>query len=264
MTAVVCTPLLVEQVALGRLPAARVLRTGMGPRPALPAGPAIVAGVAGGLAAHVRPGDVVVASEVRGSTAAVPIPSAPLLAGALRRLGLRVHVGPVVSRPKPVDGAARTHLAATGALAVDMESAYLAPADGAFAVVRTIVDTPDHPLWRPGTVWRGVRALRALRRAAPAVAQWAAAAHEREVLLAGSEDADLVLVFGPARSPSGREGAPTHAVTGPGDLDLRWLAGARRIAIDTHPATPRHLVDDLVHTLTGLGPIRLTTPREVT
>jgi 4-hydroxy-3-methylbut-2-en-1-yl diphosphate reductase len=180
----ICTPLLVEQVALGRLPAGRVVRTGMGSRPALPEGPAIVAGVAGSLSADVRPGDVVVASEVRGAGPAVTVPSAPMLAGALRRLGLRVHVGPIVSRPKPVDGAARQDLAATGALAVDMESAYLAPVSGPFAVVRTIVDTPDHPLWRPGTVFRGIKALRALRRAAPAIAQWAAAAHEREVLLA--------------------------------------------------------------------------------
>jgi 4-hydroxy-3-methylbut-2-en-1-yl diphosphate reductase len=244
---VVCTPLLVEQVALGRLPGgARVVRTGMGPRPALPEGPAIVAGVAGSLSVDVRPADVVVASEVRGAGAPVAVPSAPLLAGALRRLGLRVHVGPIVSRPKPVDGAARDELAATGALAVDMESAYLAPARGAFAVVRTIVDTPDHPLWRPGTVVRGIRALRALRRAAPAVAQWAAAAHEREVLLGhGTEDADLVLAPG-------------------SEVDLRSLAGARRVAITADASAPPHLVDDLVRTLTGLGPIKLTTPREVT
>ena len=174
---VVYTPLRVERVALGRLPGGvRVVRTGMGPCRALPHGPAIVAGVAGSLSVEVRPGDVVVASEVRGHGDPVPVPSAPALAGALRRLGLRVHVGPIVSVSKPVDGAARQELAATGALAVDMESAYLAPATGPFAVVRTIVDTPDHPLWRLGTVWRGIMALRALRRAAPAIAQWAAAA----------------------------------------------------------------------------------------
>jgi 4-hydroxy-3-methylbut-2-en-1-yl diphosphate reductase len=173
---VVCTPLLVEQVALGRLPGGvRVVRTGMGPRPALADGPAIVAGVAGSLSVDVRPADVVVASEVRGDRGTVAVPSAPLLADALRRLGLRVHVGPVVTRPKPVDGAARRDLAATGAIAVDMESAYLAPASGPFAVVRTIVDTPDHPLWRPGTVLRGIAALRTLRRAAPAIAEWVAA-----------------------------------------------------------------------------------------
>jgi 4-hydroxy-3-methylbut-2-enyl diphosphate reductase len=133
-----------------------------------------VAGVAGSLSVDVRPGDVVVASEIRGAGRSVPVPSATNLAGALRRLGLRVHVGPIVSSPRPVDGAARRDLAGTGALAVDMESAFLAPPTGPFAVVRTIVDSPDHPLWRPGTVFRGITALRALRRAAPAIAQWAA------------------------------------------------------------------------------------------
>jgi 4-hydroxy-3-methylbut-2-enyl diphosphate reductase len=175
VTPVVCTPLLVEKVAVGRLPGVRVVRTGMGPRPALAAGPALVAGVAGSLSAHVRPGDLVVASEVRAAGRSVPVRSAATLAGALRRLGLPVHVGPIVSSPKPVDGAARRELAGTGALAVDMESAYLAPPTGPFAVVRAIVDTPDHPLWRPGTVLRGIRALRTLRRAAPAIAEWVAA-----------------------------------------------------------------------------------------
>ncbi len=181
------TPLLVERLALGRLPGTRVLRTGMGPRAALRAGPVpvagpvLVAGVAGGLTADVRPGDLVVASEVRGPGAPIPVPSAPELAAALRRLGLRVHVGPIVSVPKAVDGIARRNLAASGALAVDMESAYLAPASGRFAVVRAIVDTPQHPLWRPGTIWRGTRALWTLRRAAPAIALWAVDNADEEI-----------------------------------------------------------------------------------
>jgi len=54
------------------------------------------------------------------------VPSAPLLAGALRRLGLTVHVGPIVCTPRLVSGAGRAALAATGALAVDMESAAVA------------------------------------------------------------------------------------------------------------------------------------------
>lgn len=170
---IVYTPMRVERLALGRVPGATVMRSGMGPRPAPSTGPAMVAGVAGSLSLDVRPGDVVVASEVRGSGLPVTIPAAPALAAALRRLGLRVHVGPIVSVSRPVDGAGRQYLAGTGALAVDMESAFLAPAAGPFAVVRTIVDTPDYPLWRLGTVRRGVTALRALRRVAPAIAQWA-------------------------------------------------------------------------------------------
>jgi 4-hydroxy-3-methylbut-2-enyl diphosphate reductase len=173
------------------------VRTGMGPvRSAASAaalaspdgepGPVLVAGVAGALTTGIEAGDVVVASEVRGPDAPIPVPSAPLLAGALRRLGLRVHVGPIVSSPHVVDGTARTTLAGTGALAVDMESAWLAAAasNGPFAAVRTIVDTPGRPLWGPGTPARGVAALRALRRAAPALEQWTAATGAREILLA--------------------------------------------------------------------------------
>jgi 4-hydroxy-3-methylbut-2-en-1-yl diphosphate reductase len=240
--AVVCTPLRAERAALRpALPVTPVMRTGMGPARSTASAaalrrdgpvPVLVAGVGGGLAAELRPGDLVVASEVRGGAQPVPCPSAPLLAGALRRLGLPVHLGPVVTSPRLAGGVARRELAATGALAVDMESAYLAAAarysaavageptgaatgysagaragyatdaaaaypvnavvegrtdpaaGGPFAVVRAIVDTPARPLPRPGTPRRGALALRALRRAGPAVEQWAAAVGAREVLLA--------------------------------------------------------------------------------
>ncbi|MFZ0875320.1 MAG: 4-hydroxy-3-methylbut-2-enyl diphosphate reductase [Pseudonocardiaceae bacterium] len=74
--------------------------------------------------------------------------------------------------------------AGSGALAVDMESFQLAAAGSPFAVVRTIVDTVDHPLWRFGTVHRGVTALRTLRACTPALELWAAATGPRDVLLA--------------------------------------------------------------------------------
>jgi 4-hydroxy-3-methylbut-2-en-1-yl diphosphate reductase len=187
---VVCAPLRTEWAALrlGGLPARR---TGMGPRRsaaragALAGGPVLVAGVGGGLAPQVRPGDVVVADEVRGHPdGPVSVPSAPLLASALRRAGLTVHIGPILSQPRVTYGARRERLAATGALAVDTETAWLAPPDQPFAAVRSIVDTADSPLWSIGTAARGVGALTALRRAAPALADWAAAARPREVMLA--------------------------------------------------------------------------------
>jgi 4-hydroxy-3-methylbut-2-en-1-yl diphosphate reductase len=196
MTAVVCAPLRVERRALRtRSGSLRVLRTGMGPARAAKAaagleggtGPVIVAGVGGGLVPDLRAGDLVVASEVRdGAGPPVPSPSAPLLAGALRRLGLRARVGPVFSSRRLVDGPARRELGGSGALAVDMESAALAVgvAGRPFAVVRSIVDTVEHPLWRPGTLARGAAGLRALRRAVPALEQWAGATGAREVLLA--------------------------------------------------------------------------------
>jgi 4-hydroxy-3-methylbut-2-en-1-yl diphosphate reductase len=187
---VIFAPLAAEAFAL-RHAHTRIVRSGMGPARSLAAAAnghdgVLVAGVAGGLAAEVRPGDLVVATEVRGPDGTVvPCPSAPLLAASLRRLGLTVHVGPIASTPKVTHGPARSELAATGALAVDTESVWLAPAGGVpFAVVRAVVDTGTEPLLRPGTVTRGITALRNLARAVPALDAWAAALRPREVLLA--------------------------------------------------------------------------------
>jgi 4-hydroxy-3-methylbut-2-enyl diphosphate reductase len=129
----------------------------------------------------------VVATEVRGGAQTVPVPSAPLLAGALRRLGLSVHAGPVTSTPRVVERSAhRDRLATGGALLVDMESAQLVGAGtGPYAVVRAVVDTPGHRLLSPGTPARALAALRTLRAAGPALEQWAAAAGPRQVVLAG-------------------------------------------------------------------------------
>src|SRR4029079_1536835 len=87
----------------------------------------------GGLHAMTRPGDVVVASELvdaDGHTTR-PLPGAPPVAAALRRDGLTVHVGRLVSSDRLVHGSARDRLAdRSGALAVDMESAWLGPGAG--------------------------------------------------------------------------------------------------------------------------------------
>ncbi|MET7704680.1 4-hydroxy-3-methylbut-2-enyl diphosphate reductase [Micromonospora sp. NPDC005413] len=169
-------------------------RTGIGPRRARAAatdrltatGPVAVAGIGGGLASGLAPGDVVVASEVRadplipnGSQGVRRMPDAALLAAALRRRGLRVHVGPVVSTHRLVDGATRARLAATGALVADLESAWLLAGadDRPAACVRVVADTAAGPLYRPATVRRVRTALRVLPEVAAALAEWAAAAH---------------------------------------------------------------------------------------
>ena len=182
MQPVICAPMAIERLTLRRA-SAPVARTGMGPersrRTALGlAGRAVlVAGVAGGLAAAVNVGDVVVATSVLGPDGASSgCHSTPLLARTLRQLGLTVHLGPILSQPRVVAGAARRALAATGALAVDTESFWLAPAGGEpFAVVRVISDTDAQPLLRPGIVAHGIRALANLRRCVPALDAWAAA-----------------------------------------------------------------------------------------
>lgn len=198
MTGMVCTPLYAERLALrGQLttPAVRTGRSRGTPRQ----GPVLVAGLAGALTDGIAPGDVVVASEIRhaGRTApggdgavgrVVPSFAAELVAGELRRLGLTVHVGPIVTADHVVDSAVeRAALAATGAIAVDTESALLASDDGQTIVVRVIVDNPGLPLRRLGMPARGLTALAQLRRTAPAINAWSAATAtgERELLLAG-------------------------------------------------------------------------------
>jgi 4-hydroxy-3-methylbut-2-enyl diphosphate reductase len=147
----------------------------------------LAVGVAGGVGRLVEPGDLVVASEIHDGLRTIPVPSAALLAESLRRIvGVPVHLGPIASTTRVATGARRDELAATGAIAVDLESAAFADvADGRpFAVVRAVVDTARHPLLRPGTVLRGLKALDTLRAAAPALQEWLEAVAERDVTLA--------------------------------------------------------------------------------
>jgi 4-hydroxy-3-methylbut-2-enyl diphosphate reductase len=177
---VICAPLGIERLALRRA-ATPVVRTGMGParsrRSAMSGRPVLVAGVGGGVAPGVRAGDVVVATAVIGPDGGGrPCTATSQLADDLRRLGFAVHLGPIVSVARVADGADRRALAATGALAVDTESSWLAPGDGSpYAVVRVITDTEEQPLLRPGIVVRGARALGVLRRCVPALDAWASA-----------------------------------------------------------------------------------------
>jgi 4-hydroxy-3-methylbut-2-enyl diphosphate reductase len=151
-------------------------------------GQGAVLGVGAGLTEDLSPGDLVVATSV----GAIECGSAALLAGELRRAGLRVHLGPVVTVDHLVKKAERAELAATGAILADMESAPLVAAaieaGLPVAVVRAVSDGPDRPV--AGIVSGGLAALRALRAAAPIVQRWAAACAggqgaAREVLLAG-------------------------------------------------------------------------------
>jgi 4-hydroxy-3-methylbut-2-en-1-yl diphosphate reductase len=174
----------------------RVMRTGMGPERAVEAvksavareaDAVAVAGFCGSLDAGLEPGDVIVATEVRGPDGAVECPSAGVLAGVLERHGVRAVCGPIVSTDHVVHGDERRELAASGALAVDMESAQLAAGarDRPVAVLRVVVDTPDRELRDPlATVTGGLRAYRALARASKALAEWAAAVGPRRLMLA--------------------------------------------------------------------------------
>jgi 4-hydroxy-3-methylbut-2-enyl diphosphate reductase len=193
----VVTALRSEYAALsGRVPDAQLLRCGMGPervqawlprlREAAPEA-VVVAGVAGGVDPSLRPGDVVVASEVRDSRGRTVLRGAAPLVAELRQMGLRVRTGPMVSHDRVVGGAEeRARLAATGAIAVDMESAEIVRATVGVptAVVRVIVDTAFSPVARLATLPAGARALLILRELGPALRRWAELLGPRTVLLA--------------------------------------------------------------------------------
>jgi 4-hydroxy-3-methylbut-2-enyl diphosphate reductase len=173
----------------GRVRPARVHTTGMGKERsrasagALGAQPGeglLVLGFCGGLDEHSRPGDVVVAEEVWAGDEPdggerIRCEAAAQLASAVAGKGMRVRCGPVVSVAKLALGERRAQLLAAGAIAVDMESAWLAAGRGSrpLGVVRVVLDSPSHELLRPSILISAPRAARALRRvAAAAINGW--------------------------------------------------------------------------------------------
>ena len=177
-----------------------------------------VAGIAGGLTARVGPGDIVVADRVvraDGSLVA-EVASAPILAAALRRDGLRAVIGTVVAADRLVrTDRQRSELARrTGALAVDLESAELmsGPWPWPSAVVRAVADAPGRRLVSPATVPDLARALRSLGHAAPTLERWAAAAAPRTVLLASPRSfcAGVERAIDTVRRGLDRFGAPLY------------------------------------------------------
>jgi 4-hydroxy-3-methylbut-2-enyl diphosphate reductase len=165
------------------LPGADVRRTGFGPKRAKRAadeigqasfGQLIIMGTAAGLASDLNPGDLVVDAAQ---------PSAPLLAGELRRAGLRARTGTLATVDHSIHSAERRELAASGAVAADMESGVLAAAAAGrpTAVIRAVSDRG----FGPSMITGGLAALRSLRQAAPIAQRWAEACGDRTVLLAG-------------------------------------------------------------------------------
>jgi 4-hydroxy-3-methylbut-2-enyl diphosphate reductase len=191
----VLAPMLLEANAVRRgltQPTSQVQRAGMGPvragKTALASkagsfGAMIVMGTAAALDPALRPGDLVVATEVTDGTTTVALPGATMLAGELRRAGLRARAGKLVTVSHLIRASERDRLAASGALAADMETlALLGAADGRpSAVIRAVSDAGIGP----GMVTGGLAALKSLRAAAAVAEKWAAACADREVLLAG-------------------------------------------------------------------------------
>ena len=140
-------------------------------------------GVAGALAPQLVPGDLIVASELRSteSTTSRNLPGAALLGAEFKRSRFAVHTGPLMTSPKYVLANERETLAASGALAVDMESSWVMDylPNNPLAVVRSISDTADH-----GPIYGGLRALGSLSAARGPLERWARACGEHEIILA--------------------------------------------------------------------------------
>lgn len=172
------------RLGLRAAPEARVVRTGAGAdrasafAPPADIHPAAVLGVCGAVAPGLHPGEVVVADalvDYDGSVIALDAAAAADLAAGLVAAGLPARSGTIASTERLTRGTtARRALADAGAVAVDLESAGLVRGRGITAVVRAVVDTTRAELLSPATVTGGLRALAALRRAAPVVARWAA------------------------------------------------------------------------------------------
>jgi 4-hydroxy-3-methylbut-2-enyl diphosphate reductase len=193
-TLTVLAPLSIEARAVrAGAPWANVKRIGMGPHRAARSahladgGPVLIAGFGGALDPELEPGDIVLASELRGPTGTTPCPDPSVLAGVLRRDGLRVRIGPIASSQRLVVRERRRMLQETGALVVDMESAWLAPAARAEPLVtlRVVLDTHRDELHNPLRTLTGAAiAYRTLRRASALAKNWAQALGPREVVLA--------------------------------------------------------------------------------
>jgi 4-hydroxy-3-methylbut-2-enyl diphosphate reductase len=190
MSALIAAPLRIEELLIRSADRTlRVQRTGMGPgraqaaAPLLgrdPAGALLVAGFCGGLDEASVPGEVIVADTVLAATDEDHRPEQVACAGvdrliaAVERTGLPVRRGAIVCVSRLALGERRAQLHEAGAIAVDMESVWLArgAAGRPFGVVRVVLDSPSHELMRPQAAAGAVRAARALRRVAGALNGW--------------------------------------------------------------------------------------------
>jgi 4-hydroxy-3-methylbut-2-enyl diphosphate reductase len=168
---------------------ARVRKTGMGPARSKVAAEALageqadallVLGFCGGLDDGSVPGEVIVADELyaAGDEGHLEEPVLCARAGELLTMlagrGMKLRPGRIACVSRLALGERRRELHAQGAIAVDMESVWLAAGAGArpFGVVRVVLDSPSHELLRPQAAAGAVRAARALRNVASSLDEW--------------------------------------------------------------------------------------------
>ena len=186
----VAAPLRIEAALISSAARGAVVRkTGMGPERAKAAAGELaghagsvmlVLGFCGGLDASSVPGEVIVAEDVYAAVdeghdeQRVRCDLTHELVQQLTGLGLKVRSGDVVCVSRLALGERRAELHAGGAIAVDMESVWLAAGTGGrpFGVVRVVLDSPAHELMRVRAAAGALRAALALRLVAAALHEW--------------------------------------------------------------------------------------------
>ncbi len=181
----VLSPLGVEAFAVRRgAPELRVVRAGMGPERArraarrwraAPARSLVVAGLCGALVDDLAPGDLVVPDVLIHPDGTRRTIDGERLRAHLADRGIFAHAGALLGVDHVVRGVERAALRASGAVAVDMESPWLADAAAGrpFAVLRVVLDAPGAELRLPGLVPRAWRALARLRAVSAVLPRWA-------------------------------------------------------------------------------------------
>ena len=143
-----------------RAPGLRLMRGGIGLRgwqDDVATAVVVSVGLAGGLRADLAPGTVVIATDVAledGAKLECDKDWVESLTAAAARLRLPFVAEPVLTALHLVTGGERSRWSEQGFAAVDMESAHLGTRAPTLAVVRVVLDTPNHelsPAWeRPG------------------------------------------------------------------------------------------------------------------
>jgi 4-hydroxy-3-methylbut-2-en-1-yl diphosphate reductase len=176
-----------------------------------------VAGLAHGLQMDVVPGTIVVADRVlaeNGSVLAI-LESSALIAAELMARGAPVMVGSIISIPDGrMSPTAKASLAATGALAVDRQTARLLepPWDIPAAAVRVVVDDAHRGWPRRTPRTRRSDAVRQLREVGQVLQAWGQAISDRRVLLAGPRSfcAGVERAIATVEQALDRYGAPVY------------------------------------------------------
>ena len=111
--------------------------------------PAIVCGLAGGLASNIEPGAVIIPDYIADEAGTLTACDAELLdalRSGCRRAGFRFTSGVMLTGSHIITGNERSHWADMGFMTADMETVNLARHVSRIATVRVALDTVAHPI----------------------------------------------------------------------------------------------------------------------